>query len=271
MTDDNFPLHQYCSPPKSLSIVGRVKRARHENFPHGNYPTYYQYRRAASSASILDIDPRLQALDLALQKATEHGLEHYLNNQVCLDVGCNTGAISRDLACHFKARRVVGVDIDPTLITKAIRSIPPTHKSAFSYIVGDYVTADEANRLNVGNYKVIFCLSVTKWIHLNGGDEAIKRLFIRMVTELKEDGLLILEPQQWSTYARKKNLTPEISNHYSKIELKPEDFVPFLVDSLGLTLVYTALPHSEATITKGFQRPLYILKKCKVDYYSVDS
>ena len=44
---------------------------------------------------------------------------------------------------------------------------------------------------------------MTKWVHLNWGDEGVKRLFHKCRDSLRPGGTLILEPQQWSTYKKK--------------------------------------------------------------------
>ena len=54
--------------------------------------------------------------------------------------------------------------------------------------------------LQRGTYDTILCLSVTKWVHLNGGDAALHALLEHICELLAPGGRLILEPQPWSSY-----------------------------------------------------------------------
>lgn len=60
----------------------------------------------------------------------------------------------------------------------------------------------------------ILCLSVTKWVHLNQGDEGLKRLFAKVKEALVPGGWFILEPQPWKSYkqARRKQVGHDISD-----------------------------------------------------------
>ena len=108
---------------------------------------------------------------------------------------------------------------------------------------------------------------MTKWIHLNGGDEAIKRTFQRALRALKAGGLFLLEPQPFASYKRKRRLNDQIAVNYASIRLPPEQFPRYLLHELRIDectrfvlLGEGKLRDSEAQ-TKGFIRPLYIFQK----------
>lgn len=56
-------------------------------------------------------------------------------------------------------------------------------------------------------YDVILALSLSKWIHLNWGDDGIKRFFKKVYHHLRPGGKFILEPQPFKCYSKKKKIT----------------------------------------------------------------
>lgn len=73
---------------------------------------------------------------------------------------------------------------------------------------GNYVLAsDELLDLVQPEYDAILALSLTKWIHLNWGDDGMKRFFRRVYRHLHPGGIFLMEPQPWSTYKKRRALT----------------------------------------------------------------
>jgi len=254
---------------------------KNEKFQYGNYNQYYGYR---NPGKIEDI--RLQYFKSA-----------WFEDKDVLDIGCNIGHITISVAKNMKPSKIVGVDIDKKLIdiarknvryymdtqpdekTRYPRSFPltygplnparatpasPGQKPKFPnniqfFDVNYVLECDELLETVVPEFDTIMCLSTTKWIHLNFGDEGLKRVFRRVYAQLKPGGTFILECQSFSTYKKKKKLTEAIFNNFKNIKLKPENFTDFLIHEVGFSRSeVVALP---AHPSKGFQRPLQIFTK----------
>jgi 7SK snRNA methylphosphate capping enzyme len=78
-------------------------------------------------------------------------------------------------------------------------------------------------------WDTVCCFSVTKWMHYSGGDAAIRRVFQKMFCSLAPNGILILEPQPWSSYKKKSNLTPQIKQNYKCMQCTTSLLLSFLL------------------------------------------
>ncbi|TDH70226.1 hypothetical protein CCR75_003974 [Bremia lactucae] len=101
--------------------------------------------------------------------------------------------------------------------------------------------------------------SVSKWIHLFHGDDGIKKVFGKIYNLLTPGGRLILEPQPWKSYHKRKFTSEITAANYSKIQLRPKDFPKYLIESVG----FRSCDFLEVcqTSSKGFRRPVYLAQK----------
>ncbi|KAH8414183.1 hypothetical protein KR222_011652 [Zaprionus bogoriensis] len=257
------------APKRRLEVQNRnetrnqkTKYNKNEAFMYGNYKHYYGKR-------ILDKDFHDIRLDvLATQQELFRGKQ-------LLDIGCNSGHLSIQIAKQFAVKSLVGLDIDRSLVQDAQLVINNLKRcgnlsasaaaGAFPYNVrfvhGNYVLEDDVLlEIERAQYDVILCLSVTKWIHLNFCDAGLKQAFRRMFLQLRPGGKLILEPQSFDTYKRRKKLTDKIRDNYNAITFKPDDFTAYLLGpEVGFaTMELMGLPeHCKA----GFKRPIQIFSK----------
>jgi 7SK snRNA methylphosphate capping enzyme len=171
---------------------------------------------------------------------------------------------------RFKPARVLGIDIDPELIeaarTKlghACRRDGVDHGKAVGFACRDVVAVEEGESVEMAaqpSYDVVTCLSVTKHVHLQGGDAALLRLFRRVHSLLRPGGRFVLEPQPWRTYRKRKHASAESARHYASIQLRPP-FTDVLLDDVGFAAVENlGVPPGAAA---GYQRPLYCFVKAE--------
>ncbi|KAJ3717124.1 Bin3-domain-containing protein [Lentinula raphanica] len=264
---------------------------------HGNYHGYYLKRQSVT-------DPRLELLP-----------ENTFAGKHVLDIGCNEGWVTCEIAQNWGAHKVVGVDIDDTLVRAAWKRrqvvwslqeplftieaeavdkmevddsnliqdcltqlqpdyfpaslqhsfgslpIPPSSirgKHVFPHNVS-FRTADwtkEPIVEDAAGYDVVVAFSITKWIHLNGGDEGLCAFFRRVYSVIKPGGLLILEPQEWDTYKKAKRMNESLRNTAQTLKLRPSDFESILV-GMGFSLAR----HIGTTGDGGFRRPVDLYVK----------
>lgn len=125
----------------------------------------------------------------------------------------------------------------------------------------NYVLKDESlMSYDTQQYDLILCLSVTKWIHLNFGDNGLKMAFKRMFNHLRPGGKLILEAQNWASYKKKKKLTETTCENYKNIEFFPNKFHDYLLSpEIGFSHSYPlGIPRH---LSKGFRRPIQLYVK----------
>lgn len=150
-----------------------------------------------------------------------------------------------------------GPVLDNNLKSESHRMFPKNVR----FTHGNYVLESESLLQNERpQFDTILCLSVTKWIHLNWGDSGLKLAFKRMFAQLKPGGILILEPQSWDSYKKKKSLTETIWRNYQSIELFPHHFDKYLLSSeVGFSRCQTlgVVNHHH----KGFRRAIKVFEK----------
>uniref|UniRef100_W8AU42 RNA methyltransferase n=1 Tax=Ceratitis capitata TaxID=7213 RepID=W8AU42_CERCA len=208
----NLPLKINChqSPKKRLEIAPVIQNNAKEQFIYGNYNKYYGYRNKGNEC----IDKRLEVFAKRVE---------LFENKQLLDIGCNSGLITMEVAKRFDVKSIVGLDIDRTLINQANKALLRQKKALpfennarclhkfpynVSFVHGNYVLRDDVLlEIEHAQFDVILCLSITKWIHLNFGDIGLKQAFRRMYLQLRSGGKLILEAQPYRNYGRRKKMT----------------------------------------------------------------
>ncbi|KAK5848020.1 hypothetical protein PBY51_005676 [Eleginops maclovinus] len=122
-----------------------------------------------------------------------------------------------------------------------------------TFIQGDYVSLQELWP-GRGQYDVIICLGVTKWVQLHSGDGGVATLFRRAYQSLSPGGLFILQPQPWSSYCRSKRASERTCDAFRTLRFRPEQFTWYLTEREGFTS-YRMLTHT------GDKRPIYLFNK----------
>eukprot|EP01107_Rhizomastix_libera_P016739 TRINITY_DN7156_c0_g1_i1.p2 TRINITY_DN7156_c0_g1~~TRINITY_DN7156_c0_g1_i1.p2 ORF type:complete len:461 (-),score=94.08 TRINITY_DN7156_c0_g1_i1:1124-2485(-) len=132
-----------------------------------------------------------------------------------------------------------------------------------SFVCEDFMDGSEECEKYSETYDTILCLSVTKWIHLNFGDEGIRRLFRKAYALLKTGGVFILEPQLWKGYKKRSHISQTTKFNFKNAKLRPNEFSDVLMNEIGFSAVdFLYIPST----MNGFDRPIYAsYKKHRLD------
>ncbi|KAH9026108.1 Bicoid-interacting protein 3-domain-containing protein [Lactarius hengduanensis] len=76
----------------------------------------------------------------------------------------------------------------------------------------------------VADSRMLVRFSVSKWIHLNGGDAGLRRFFERVHATLVLGGAFVLEAQPRESYTKARKLHPTLQENAQTLQLQPEGF-----------------------------------------------
>lgn len=212
-------------------------------------------------------------IDGALIRSARQNIRHYLSEQIQAEAGGGGrggegeggdggggkagGGLRKGFPAALLASR--GPIAAPRLPPDGPGAAEFPHNVVF--VTANYVPeGEEAVSSQRPEFDVVLCLSLTKWVQLNWGDEGLKRLFRRLYRHLRPGGMLLLEPQPWASYRKRKSLTETIYRNYQRIRLRPEQFPSYLTSpEVGFdSYELLGTPQHAA---KGFQRPIYLFHK----------
>lgn len=257
-----------------ISVGSDVK-----SFVHGNYHRYYGYRLKSAHGE----DHRISLLE-----------KHWFHKKRCLDIGCNEGVITLDMVAKFGTASMTGIDLDEYLIKRACSHLKEQRSKAINeFILSQQAKVGSKTRKQVkqqmqslaqtwfvhgnvlasnvehGSFDCITAFSVIKWIHLHGGDHAVRYLFSKIYDLLAPGGRFILEPQPWKSYKaaaqkmKKNKMNESLKETYffrlQELKMRPENFCSILPEQFGLTFVRELHPSSQTAT--GFDRNIYMFQK----------
>ncbi|GMI72895.1 hypothetical protein like AT5G51130 [Hibiscus trionum] len=261
--------------------------------PYGNYKHYYGYRIGPGAEK--EEDPRIKVFK-----------KEWFEGKDCLDIGCNSGVITIQIAKKYNCDSILGIDIDSGLIeeafwhlrkfvkmqsagkkntndsnVKAVQDLDgseeratkssnagagngSSHNSSGKRNLSDIVSFRQENfvrsRLPDKQYDTVLCLSVTKWIHLNWGDDGLITAFSKIWRLLRPGGVFILEPQPWNSYEKNRRVSETTASNYHDIKYRPDFFREMLLDKIGFRRVEDLT--SELSGAKaGFNRSIFAYYK----------
>ena len=149
-----------------------------------------------------------------------------------------------------KSVQFLAIDVDEKLISTAKEKFMTESNyvqfSTLNLMDTDDVTSmfeQYLNSLKKRHFDVIFCFSVTMWIHLNHGDAGLELFF---KTARKWCKYLVLEPQPWKCYRtasrRMRRANQPEFEYLNKIKFQCDKLLPYIIELCeknGFQMKYT--------------------------------
>jgi SAM-dependent methyltransferase len=146
--------------------------------------------------------------------------------------------LTEALLDHFELSRdgdhILGVDVDKALIEVSNEKIK---RPQITFLTCDMTKDDQVlnqflNNHGKTSFDVVFCFSVSMWVHLNHGDEGLSKFF-RTIHDVCR-GILVLEPQPWKCYMTAKRRMVKLKQsefqHFEQIcEHRNEKLLPHII------------------------------------------
>lgn len=172
---------------KDISFIGNDPGA----VRHGNFINYYSFNPPQQ---------RMENFNPSMFPKTSSG------PLVALDVGCNSGELTRQLHLYLKKLypndeyHILALDIDPLLIERA----QAYSCDQITFLYGDITKTDTQDYMKKflemhgkKKFDIAFCFSVAMWIHLNGGDDGLAS-FLENIKSISRT--IVMELQPWPCY-----------------------------------------------------------------------
>jgi len=252
--------------------VASSSKTKRDIFPYGNYDRYYGYRQVI----VAGCDGRVSVLKQPM-----------LKDKLCLDIGCNIGKVTFDIARKFAPKKITGIDIDASLVKRAQDSLDAKQKKV-NQLVGELIAEYPVScpqaygplspifPKNVeflsGNFldydfetkkfDVILCLSMTKWIHLNWGDDGVKKKHSRRRGNCLTMADCFCLSRSLTRHTRKKAVqTQESLQQFKNISFKPDQFNDYLQTELTFKLLEVLTPPADERSQTFSDRRIFVFQK----------
>lgn len=154
---------------------------------------------------------------------------------------------------------MLGLDIDATLIERA------QEKSARNVIFCALDFMNEKERKNeiekymqqnkITSFNMVFCFSITMWIHLNHGDDGLEH-FLQNISHL--GNTIIIEPQCWESYKTAVKRLRQAGEEFRLFKtIKYRNNVEVKIEEIMLKLQFKKLCETDRT---KFKRKMFVFK-----------
>lgn len=233
---------------EELSFIGGDPGAT----KYGNFINYYAFHSTKERTDSLHAD-------MFVSQITAKPI-------LCLDIGCNTGELSKEMYSYLKniypncVIKMLGIDIDLTLIQRAEETNDNTNINFIAAnimnktdkeIIAKYLKSHEKSK-----FDITICFSVTMWIHINNGDEGLIN-FLNFIQDISET--IIVEPQPWKCYRNAQRRMKKSGSSFPLYEqIKIKNNIDIVIEDILAKLpfkkVYESSPSTWNRKIQSYQR-----------------